>query len=107
MARRRILMLRSPRERASRSTHSRAALAALCLLLGLAVSASTAPALAQDTAREVPAGREEVMLSFAPVVKKAAPAVVNIFDKRKVKQPAVPWPRAHPLFPPLPRSRPG
>src|SRR3546814_17827291 len=29
------------------------------------------------------------MLSFAPVVKKAAPAVVNIFAKRKVEQRAV------------------
>src|SRR3546814_1168479 len=89
MARRKILMLRSPRQRASRSTHHRTALAALCLLLGLAVGTS-APASAQDTVRQVPASRGEAMLSFAPVVKKAAPAVVNIFAKRKVEQRAVP-----------------
>src|SRR3546814_2848212 len=39
MARRRILMLRSPRERASRSTHYRPAFGLLCLLLGLAAGA--------------------------------------------------------------------
>ena len=42
------------------------------------------PAVAQT--REVPSDRSEVMLSFAPVVKKAAPAVVNIFAKREVEQ---------------------
>src|SRR3546814_4856380 len=98
MARRRILMLRSPRERASRSTHYRPAFGLLCLLLGLAAGAFTAPALAQDTARQVPADREEVMLSFAPVVKKAAPAVVNIFAKRKVEQRAVPSLLDDPFF---------
>ena len=33
----------------------------------------------------VPQSSEEVMLSFAPVVKKASPAVVNIFSKRTVE----------------------
>src|SRR3546814_14135710 len=76
----------------------RPAFGLLCLLLGLAAGASTAPALAQDTARQVPAGREEVMLSFAPVVKKAPPAVVNIFAKRKVEQRAVPSLLDDPFF---------
>lgn len=76
----------------------RPALAALCLLLGLALALSSIPARAQDTARQVPAGREEVMLSFAPVVKKAAPAVVNIFAKRKVEQRAVPSLLDDPFF---------
>src|SRR5512138_1257337 len=86
MAQRKVLMLRSPRERASRSTHDRHPAAvrflvvvSLALLLGF-------PAAAQETVREVPASREAVMLSFAPVVKKAAPAVVNIFARRKVEQ---------------------
>jgi len=39
--------------------------------------------LAADT-RVVPSSQGEVMLSFAPVVKKAAPAVVNVFTKKKV-----------------------
>lgn len=59
-----------------------ATLAGLCCLLALAAG----PAAAQETAREVPQSREQVMLSFAPVVKKAAPAVVNIFAKRQVER---------------------
>jgi serine protease Do len=47
------------------------------------------PVLAQETSveRAIPTSRGEIMLSFAPVVKKAAPAVVNIFSKRQVQQP--------------------
>ncbi|MCR9256815.1 MAG: Do family serine endopeptidase [Alphaproteobacteria bacterium] len=44
--------------------------------------ALTGPATAQT--RVVPESREDVMLSFAPVVKKAAPAVVNIYTKTTV-----------------------
>jgi Do/DeqQ family serine protease len=49
------------------------------MLAGLVVAA---PVAAQE--RIVPANRAEVQLSYAPVVKKAAPAVVNIYTKRKV-----------------------
>lgn len=35
--------------------------------------------------RQVPASREQVQLSFAPVVKNVAPAVVNIYTSRKVR----------------------
>ena len=49
---------------------------ALCLL-----AACTAPALAQ---RVVPASSEQIQLSFAPVVRIAAPAVVNIYSRRVV-----------------------
>lgn len=37
-------------------------------------------------AKQVPASQEQVQLSFAPVVKMAAPSVVNIYAKRKVKR---------------------
>jgi serine protease Do len=37
-------------------------------------------------AQQVPLSPEQISLSFAPVVKKAAPAVVNIYAKRVVKQ---------------------
>ena len=47
----------------------------------LAVFCFTLPAQAQT--RTSPNSREEIQLSFAPIVKKAAPAVVNINDKRK------------------------
>lgn len=36
--------------------------------------------------RAVPEAREQVMLSFAPLVKKASPAVVNIFTRKAVQQ---------------------
>ncbi|MBN8531347.1 MAG: DegQ family serine endoprotease [Alphaproteobacteria bacterium] len=53
--------------------------------LFLATIAMTAPAAAQEPPRAVPQSRSELQLSFAPVVKKAAPAVVNIYTKRVVK----------------------
>ncbi len=52
---------------------------AAALLLALSL---TAPACAQE--RVVPTSAAEKTLSFSPVVKKAAPAVVNIFTKTKV-----------------------
>ncbi len=42
--------------------------------------------------RRVPESRAELALSFAPVVEKTAPAVVNIYAKRMVRQ------RANPLL---------
>jgi Do/DeqQ family serine protease len=53
------------------------------LLLSLLTGMGVASALAQ---REVPEAREQVMLSFAPLVKQAAPAVVNIFTRKAVQQ---------------------
>ena len=44
-------------------------------------------ARAQDGKR-VPSSREEVQLSYAPVVKRVAPAVVNVYTKRVVKEQA-------------------
>ncbi|MCE3232743.1 MAG: Do family serine endopeptidase [Rickettsiaceae bacterium] len=35
--------------------------------------------------KKIPGSKEEVMLSFAPLVKKASPAVVNIYSKKKVQ----------------------
>jgi Do/DeqQ family serine protease len=48
------------------------------------------PAPAQT--RAVPDSRQQITLSFAPLVKQAAPAVVNIYTKRVVKE------RLSPLF---------
>ncbi|MBL8643728.1 MAG: DegQ family serine endoprotease [Rhodospirillaceae bacterium] len=48
------------------------------------------PASAQEPV--VPRTREQVSLTFAPVVKRASPAVVNIYTKRVVQQ------RVSPLF---------
>ena len=52
----------------------------------LAVLLAAGPATAQQPAapRTLPQTREQLELSFAPVVRKAAPAVVNIFARRVV-----------------------
>nr|WP_272210505.1 trypsin-like peptidase domain-containing protein [Marinicella sp. W31]MDC2876397.1 trypsin-like peptidase domain-containing protein [Marinicella sp. W31] len=42
--------------------------------------------------REVPQGQAQVMLSFAPLVKETAPAVVNVYAERMVQR------RMSPLF---------
>ncbi len=57
----------------------------------LAETAGPAPAAAEAEAR-VPQSAAEVKLSFAPVVRRAAPAVVNIYAKRLVAD------RRAPLF---------
>jgi Do/DeqQ family serine protease len=43
-----------------------------------------APAAAQQ--REMPQSRQQIELSFAPLVKQAAPAVVNIFAEKRPQQ---------------------
>jgi Do/DeqQ family serine protease len=52
---------------------------------------SAAPVMAQAP-RQAPATRAEVQLSFAPVVRRAAPAVVNVYGSR------VEQVQAHPFF---------
>lgn len=47
--------------------------------------------LAEAQQRRVPASNGEVQLSFAPVVKRAAPAVVNVYVQRKVRQRVSPF----------------
>ena len=49
----------------------------------LAVSALSSNALAQD--RRVPSSPAELQMSFAPVVKRVAPAVVNVYAARVVE----------------------
>ncbi|MBV8684531.1 MAG: Do family serine endopeptidase [Caulobacteraceae bacterium] len=58
-------------------------------LLAFAASACLAlPAIAQPSLPEptrVPADASEMRLSFAPIVKRVAPAVVNVYSKRVVR----------------------
>lgn len=61
----------------------------LAAILILLVCATAAPLEAQQ--RQVPKSRGEVALSFAPVVKRAAPAVVNVYVRRKVRQRVSPF----------------
>lgn len=58
----------------------------LLTLFALSVVAAV-PAIAQS--RKVPAEKRQVELSFAPVVRMAAPAVVNIYAKRVVRERSV------------------
>ncbi len=52
------------------------------LLPFLAALLFAAPVYAQAPQRAVPQARAEVQLSFAPLVRQVAPAVVNVFTKR-------------------------
>lgn len=55
------------------------------LILFLLLFIVAMPALAQNSSH-VPQSREQITLSYAPLVKKTAPAVVNIYTKRVVTQ---------------------
>jgi Do/DeqQ family serine protease len=55
--------------------------------IGVIVAALvTVPVMAQDT---VPTSTQQINLTFAPVVKMVAPAVVNIYTKKVVRQQAL------------------
>ncbi|HEV3175679.1 MAG TPA: DegQ family serine endoprotease [Stellaceae bacterium] len=57
----------------------------VCAIVAAAIS--LVPALAQTA----PTSREAIRLSFAPIVKQAAPAVVNVFSRRVVRTSASPF----------------
>jgi len=68
---------------------------ALCVVSGVgALIAAAVPAGAEDAgpapSPAVPKNRAEIAYSFAPVVKKAQPAVVNVFASRVERMPANP-----------------
>jgi Do/DeqQ family serine protease len=53
-------------------------------LIAIALAVLVAlPVCAED--KKIPDSNEEMVLSFAPLVKKASPAVVNIYSKKKVQ----------------------
>ncbi|MGG7564958.1 trypsin-like peptidase domain-containing protein [Rhodovulum sp. DZ06] len=74
--------------RPSRSRRAAAALAAAALALPV-LALGAAPVAAET--RQVPQNRAEISLSFAPVVKKAAPAVVNIYARKSVERARSPF----------------
>src|SRR6185312_7123484 len=62
----------------------------LVLALGVALAqascAKSQPAdLPAPQQRQVPSGAPAMRLSFAPIVKRAAPAVVNVYSRRVVR----------------------
>jgi Do/DeqQ family serine protease len=54
--------------------------------------AAALPAAAQAPARQLPASRADVQASFSPLVKQAAPAVVNVYGERREQR------RRNPIF---------
>ena len=72
-----------PHDKGRRSRLIRLALAVVFALLG-------APAFADTIGRAAPQSPAQVRLSFAPVVKKAAPAVVNVYASRVETMPRNP-----------------
>ena len=68
----------------NRTACLRAAAAAVALAL-MAIPAAGA------AETRVPQSRQEITLSFAPLVKKVAPAVVNIYTKRVIQERASPF----------------
>ncbi|MEO1028319.1 MAG: Do family serine endopeptidase [Pseudomonadota bacterium] len=74
------------------------ALVVVLLLIALLPLISGPKATAQQTdlevlqAHAIPQSKEQIGLSFAPLVKQASPAVVNIYTTRIVQQQRLPWP---------------
>ena len=60
----------------------------LTLLAVIALCAAPAPAEALDNSRAVPESRAQALLSFSPVVKRAQPAVVNVYASRAAQKQA-------------------
>ena len=67
-----------------------AALVALACLLLL-------PVMTPANAQLLPESREDIQMSFAPLVREASPAVVNVYSERLVRQSANPY-AGHPFF---------
>ena len=65
----------------------------ICAISLAALVVTGQPARAADAEKALPRSREEVYLSFAPLVRKAAPGVVNIYTEKIVRAR-----RAVPLF---------
>jgi Do/DeqQ family serine protease len=62
--------------------------AAAALALGLAACAAAVPAGAQGFfQRQTPESKTQVQLSFAPLVKQAGPAVVNVYGAKREQRP--------------------
>ncbi len=66
------------------------AMAAVSVAL-LGVSACSAQVSEQHTQRVVPSSQADLTMSFSPLVKQAAPAVVNVFTTKVVKQSTSPY----------------
>lgn len=57
-----------------------------CFMIAAAALLVLAQPTAAETNKRVPQGRAEIQMSFAPLVKRSAPAVVNIFTRKIVSE---------------------
>lgn len=65
----------------------RSAFVKIPVFLGfLTLIASFAIPVSSEELRQIPASQQQIQLSYAPIVKKTAPAVVNIYTKKVVQQ---------------------
>ena len=72
--------------------------ARLALVVATLVTACSLGAGPTVTAQQVPGSRAEITLSFAPVVRQVAPAVVNIYTRKQVPRAALNPFAADPFF---------
>jgi Do/DeqQ family serine protease len=72
------------------SVRNTLAIGAMALAVGLGSGLGAASAQAQ-LPRQTPESRQQVMLSFAPVVQRATPAVVNVYGLRQERRAANPF----------------
>ena len=61
----------------------------VALLFAAVLSLAASFGAARANAQVVPGSRAEIQMSFAPLVKEVAPAVVNVFTKRVVREQAM------------------
>ena len=66
--------------------HASKLLAAAFLAVLMALTMAIMPVFAQGTAERVPASTAEISLTFAPLVRQASPAVVNVYTEKNVTQ---------------------
>lgn len=70
----------------------------IALLLLVALPLFPGPSASAQEGPEIPASQTQIDLSFAPLVRDASPAVVNIYTRKIVQQQRLPWPFSDPRF---------
>ena len=68
----------------------RSLLAALLVLLPITAQTHAQAQTLIEEPKAVPQTREQIQLSYAPLVREAAPAVVNIYTSKQVRRPVNP-----------------
>ncbi len=84
---------------ASMTRHVSKVLAAVCVAVFILLAVAVSPLLSgKARAQSLPETREQIELTFAPLVREASPAVVNVYTSRVVQQPVSPFALLDPRF---------